>query len=341
MAPHFVGQLEDSKDRSGTVYVKDLASHKIVPMSERSSLEALHSFLTRAHGILYDDPDPRGAALAEGIGIFEERMAYIGQPEFTEAVREIATHWQSLFEAGTHLYLYVPKASNGLKSREYVALNVIDEVEALMVEGSNEKDIFDQLHIVTQTEDLIQVVQDDDGKRLSFVDQAEDKRVILLDDWMVSGNQVSDILEDLGYEFILGEVDVQKLLPYIEIHLLAQGEKPTVVMHTTGKNLRDGVVTSVTGDIYRHAYYVARSIPFESVEALHRGLTITGSHSSVDFGYITFLLAISGYLEGNKPAGLIPARVMRSYGGLITSPELAQQAKEYERRWSEKVDRYK
>ena len=185
-----------------------------------------------------------------------ENLTFIGEKEYREAAAGIAASWMTSLEADNDLQIYavageiakLKKATykNQIKSDEYL----LDNILANFTEGDWEK-----------YGDRIIVDRDDIAKI-----PKEHLRVVLLDDWTISGLQLSIAYSSLSRQY-------PELKDSIEAQLIVANEE----------RIKHGLAASWlrnSESIPVKAYFLAH----DSIEAEH-GTHITGYHSAVDFDF--------------------------------------------------------
>lgn len=189
-----------------------------------------------------------------------ENLTFIGEKEYKEAAAGIAASWMTSLEADNDLQIYAVAGEiaklknmsdkvvykNQIKSDEYL----LDNILANFTEGDWEK-----------YGDRIIVDRDDIAKI-----PKEHLRVVLLDDWTISGLQLSIVYSSLSRQY-------PELKDSIEAQLIVANEQR--IKHGLEVDwLRD------SENIPVKAYFLAH----DSMEA-EQGVHITGYHSAVDFDF--------------------------------------------------------
>ena len=185
-----------------------------------------------------------------------ENLTFIGEKEYREAAAGIAASWMTSLEADNDLQIYavageiakLKKATykNQIKSDEYL----LDNILANFTEGDWEK-----------YGDRIIVDRDDIAKM-----PKGNLRVVLLDDWTISGWQLGKVYNSLSGQY-------PELKDSIEVQLIVANEE----------RIKHGLAASWlrnSESIPVKAYFLAH----DSIEAEH-GAHITGYHSAVDFDF--------------------------------------------------------
>ena len=189
-----------------------------------------------------------------------ENLTFIGEKEYKEAAAGIAGSWVAALEADDDLRIYAVTGEitklknvigkvaykNQIKSDEYLLNNIL----ANFTEGDWEK-----------YGDKIIVDRDDIAKI-----PKEHLRVVLLDDWTISGWQLGKVYSSLSGQY-------PELKDLIEVQLIVANEQR--IKHGLEVDwLRNSESIPVK------AYFLAH----DSIEAEH-GAHITGYHSAVDFDF--------------------------------------------------------
>ncbi|MCA9309284.1 hypothetical protein KC973_02810 [Candidatus Saccharibacteria bacterium] len=192
-----------------------------------------------------------------------ENLTFIGEKERQEAVRGIAIYWKSQLRANPNLQLCViagvrrGKRSEIVKSGEFLLDSVLQEFtdeEIKEFEG----------RITTEVDDLTA--------------DPEDVKIILLDDWVISGQQMSSTASEL-----LHDQATQKYKSSIEINLVT----------CPPKRLETGFVDYGLR-IPIKSYFRSHQSRLATHYTSH-GAYETGAHSSVDYDFEwTYIEGIAG-----------------------------------------------
>lgn len=224
-------------------------------LTESEVLRQLDTFLA---GII--DLGDLDISLAVDAWYMRENLTFIGEKEYKEAAAGIAASWIASLEADDDLRIYAVAGEiaklknvigkvaykNQIKSDEYL----LDNILANFTEEDWEK-----------YGDRIIVDRDDIAKI-----PKEHLRVVLLDDWTISGLQLSIVYSSLSRQY-------PELKDSIETQLIVASEE----------RIKHGLAASWlrnSESIPVKAYFLAH----DSIEAEH-GTHITGYHSAVDFDF--------------------------------------------------------
>lgn len=276
-------------------------------LTESEVLRQLDTFLA---GII--DLGDLNISLAADAWYMRENLTFIGEKEYREAAAGIAASWVASLEADDDLQIYavageiakLKKATykNQIKSDEYL----LDNILANFTEGDWEK-----------YGDRIIVDRDDIAKM-----PKGNLRVVLLDDWTISGWQLGKVYNSLSGQY-------PELKDSIEVQLIVANEE----------RIKHGLAASWlrnSESIPVKAYFLAH----DSIEAEH-GAHITGYHSAVDFDFevtIKNMVGASRKLLGadGKDIHMLPGtnivRPYRKYGVTRDSLVNIERARQCRRR---------
>ena len=271
-APKFKDQVQDTErtnliirlngfDRAMNTKTSrpDLEQHR-AEESEHDVLLGLHTYLEEAT-VGFDILDDYRRKQA---GSMLDNLTFIGEKEYNEATAGIAEYWKACMEANPKLQVLALAGMIGngyvdennikpIKSDEYLLDNVLkhfSDEECIRYAG---RLITDQSHIT--------------------VGDAEDLKVVLLDDWTISGNQLKGVRDeflDLNPEFKNS----------VEVQLITANEKRVTRGLEYGE--LDKPWTKRLGSPVR-AYYLAHTA--DMTYARYSGAHITGAHSAVDYDF--------------------------------------------------------
>ena len=188
-------------------------------------------------------------------------LTYIGEKEYAEAVEGIAMYWKWFLDNDTEHQLYISTAVSELlgvvKSDKYMLERILEQFSDAEMEQYKRRLIIDQDEITQK-----------DPKKL---------KVVLLDDWTISGSQLRE-----GFT-AFAEVH-PKLVSSVEVQLIAASRQRIASgiegfrHEVAGEPVEERNLPIVT-----RAYYVAHTAESAGVDV--NFARISGSHSSVDFGF--------------------------------------------------------
>ena len=192
-------------------------------------------------------------------GEIADNLSYIGEREYAEAVRGIAVYWKWFLDKDSENQLYVDTVvTTGMsyfKSDAYMLDRILEHF------SDNEMAKY-QGRLLTKGSETTQ----DDPHKL---------KVVLLDDWTISGSQLREGYSDFvrAHPSLVSSVEVQLII--------ASAERVTMGIERISCFV-DGEWSNNVPMVAR-AYYIAHKSDVGDGPAV--GSRITGSHSSVDFGF--------------------------------------------------------
>lgn len=223
----------------------------LIICTEHQALQELLNYLNKQRD--------KGLSSATVFGDLADNLSYIGEKEYAEAVKGIATYWKWFLDEDSENQLYVDTVvtSEGchVKSDIYMLDRILGHFS-----GSEMKKYRGRLFTRG-----VEPTQDDPSKI----------KTVLLDDWTISGSQLQS-----GYSRFVR--DHPALASSIEVQLIvASAER--VAMGLENLYCAVGDETVIRVPVVTRAYYLAHKADVSKSRAV--GARITGSHSSVDYGF--------------------------------------------------------
>lgn len=270
-------------------------------ISEHEGLMQLYAFLS---SVATSEYLPLG--MMNTADAMLKNLTFIGEKEYQEAAEGIATYWKSALNANSQLQILAATGE---------------------IAGSNDKYIDDQGRAQVKSDDyLLEAVlahfTDDelelyagrlihDGADI-VATQSENLKVVLLDDWTISGSQLMEARDAFMRRCPGLAVSLEVQLLVADERRLAQG---------IGGNGVGEPATTV------RAYYIAHHSAVNGEKETY----MTGSHSSVDYGFehaIRLMVTASQRRRGaaSEPRVTMPplTNIVRPYRSGDNSPRLAQ-----------------
>ncbi len=224
-------------------------------MSEQDGLVELYDFLERTHNYAYRYSKPNSAEQARGIS---DNLTFIGEKEYAEATAGIATYWKALLDRNPDQQVLVlatevsKRFTGGIKSDQYLFERILERFDDAELENYAGRLITD-FGDVTAT-------------------SPKDLRVVLLDDWTISGDQLTTVAREIQKEHA-------RFLPSVEVQLIAASPKRIKqgfdAMPYRPQAPRESVPLPL------RAYFMAH----QDETSQKSETRITGAHSSVDFDF--------------------------------------------------------
>lgn len=262
-ATTFEQQLLD-KGRVAPFYYNDLPSHlsnrENWPIKEQAEVAGLHQlddFLKLVASMTKPDGTPVFPEDTEQAVSIMENLSFIGKREFDEAVRGIGEYWKQYLDQDANNKLVIlrgisdsEKYPGRTKSDSYLIDKVLDTF-------SDEE----LLRYQNRMPDNIAAVRSLDPKNV---------RIVLADDWTISGQQLSR-----AYQDIVKDPDNSKFRDNIEINLIVSSAG------RIAEGLRSADTHPSVDSVKVKAYYKAHNAPKAKF-----GAHVSGTHSTanIDFG---------------------------------------------------------
>ncbi len=289
-APTLAEQAKDESRDNLVTYVKvpyglgtdtNTAQGKRRTCTEHVALAEYSAALTQ---IAYNQAGELDSPTAESL---RDNLTFIGEKEYKEAARAMAAYWKEWLDRDESRQLFVLKgaisSASYVKSDEYLFDRILEYF-------SDEEMVEYQNRLIVDQEQIID-------------DSPEHLKVVLLDDWTISGAQ----LRSAAGKFLCNHPNSGSCL---EIGLIC-ASKERIALGLEGiSGVNMGGIRQKGISIPVKAYYMAHPAPLMH-EASSRGVHITGAHSSVDYGFENILSEIYTSLK----AGSLPplANVVRPY----------------------------
>ncbi len=222
-------------------------------ISEQSALRQLYDF--------FETVATSESSYADKARRMQEQLTFIGEKEYKEAVAGIASYWKSELNKNESLKIFAiageiaksggyedAQGSLQVKSDDFLLENILSHFseEDLAKYGDR---------VIVDHDDLVDY-------------DAKDLKVVLLDDWTISGSQLTEASKSFARQY-------PHLASSVEIQLIAANEER--VKH----GLRGYDSSGRRVDTPVRAYYTAHHSEHGLVSKAH----ITGFHSSVDYDF--------------------------------------------------------
>ena len=255
-------------------------------VTEHEALQQLITYLAKRKEKMPDFP------LFE---ILSNDLSFVGEKEYAEAVKGIAIYWKWFLDQDSEHQLYIDTAVSSSNTSVKSDVYMFDRILEHFSDEDMEK-YWGQL--LTKGAEIIQ----DDSSKV---------KVVLLDDWTISGAQLRT-----GYHRIVSERP--ELSPSVEVQLIAASAERIAmgiedVAHWA-KSVEDVCIPLVT-----RAYYLAHRTDVSGTQAV--GSRITGAHSSVDYGFASDLQChkeahvnmplLANVVRGYRQTSYVPKNINR------------------------------
>ena len=195
-------------------------------------------------------------------GNFINELSFVGEKEYAEAVKGIATYWKWFLDQDGENQLYVDAVISGETTCIKSDMYMLDRVLAHFSDDDMEK-YWGRL--LTKETDIIQ-------------SNPRKVKVVLLDDWTISGSQLRGGYSEFAQKnpTLVSSIEIQLIVAAAE--RIALGMEQASYYSDNNNELEETHIPIVT-----RAYYVAHTAEMENKN--FKDARISGSHSSVDFGF--------------------------------------------------------
>ncbi|MBC7581746.1 hypothetical protein H7097_02655 [Aeromicrobium sp.] len=244
-------------------------------VAERELITNYFDYLSTVSAAASDDHTPKGQTIQELTKRFANETVYLSVADREQAVKGLADRQVEYLDArpGSRVAYFVRQHSAD-KSQGLLT------GETLSYLHQNRPDLADRIQVLG-------VNPDADRGIIQALDAANTK-VVLLDDWSVSGGQLKESLAAM--RGLVSRYDRLDLLDTTEVNLLI----------ARADQVQDGF-SQVT--VYEEDNAIDRPAPvvgYFSTPALtspYEGPTPTGAHSTVDYGFDSRILEMQRYLD--------------------------------------------
>lgn len=231
--------------------------------TEQEGLQELHDFLSDFNRAYGRSKSGKQRLLARQAKAMRENLTFVGEKEFNEAVAGLGTSWKAYLDEDPKRKICVLTEVGSL--RRYEGLRKSDEY------------ILDQILTTFSDEELEQY----SGRIVNSIDdlgatQPADSRIILLDDWVISGRQMRDVYSH--------QMENEEFAAYaregrVEINLLVSSRE------RLAKGLEIDPYNPRKGSIPVRAYFRSRHSRHANPRAKGHDAHVSGLHSSVNFDF--------------------------------------------------------
>lgn len=256
----------------------------IIEMTEQEAIVDYYDFLKSVKISAQSDKSEEGETIRSCADLFAEKTTYLSHEDFRQAIKGLATRQEKFLsqDEGNSLIIF-HRGQRVDNSQAYVSKKIVDTIDPHFLE---------RVSIVTE-ETIAEALLDCDESKA---------RVIVADDWSVTGHNISNDLANL-----LQLLHKNETLD-IEVNLIAVRADQAEASFKELVRLEE--VYGVRQNIPVVGYFETSAIrtPIE-------GPTPTGSWSSVDYGFEQRLAMMADYLNRKGVSCNIPAiaAIKRSY----------------------------
>lgn len=270
-APRFLEQLHDSGRTNLIKYVygqqKALGTQtgegKTVSLSEHESINELYDFLDDVIDDLGEDSHEGRVAAS-----MQDRLTFIGRKEYLEATAGIALSWKQKLDTDPRAQICAVTgriAGNAIKSDAYMLDTIISHFSDEELAGYRGR-------LLTDPDDLR--------------GRPRDVEVVMLDDWTISGEQMSEAALTFSIEHPAYSDRLAIQLLAATDDRIQNGLEATLKMHKGGRSA-GFQMTHIPVQAYFRAHDAYAGMAEKS------GAHITGAHCAVDYDFNTKIEALA------------------------------------------------
>ena len=280
LAPRFADQARDTTRTNTTTYISDIEfslgtstsddgyRQRRETMTEHEALQSLQLFLDDA--IRESDTDTSGLLTRTGevARSLQEQLTFIGEKEYTEATAGIAAYWKECLKENPQLKIFTTAGMIHSYGDEIKSdANLLDNI----LEHFSDDELEQYAGRILNDESML-------------TDDVENTKIVLLDDWTISGSQLRQVTDSLltrqlhsyGRDFS----------GHIELQLVAASEGR--IRRGTLDKPSQSSPNKATSMIPVRAYWLAHTANLSQDGtniADYSDTHITGTHSSVDYDF--------------------------------------------------------
>lgn len=258
----------DPRDNIVTSYDQQAGYRTKTQMyTEREGLQNLASFLETTAIVAHETGD---LEVEENALAFRENLVFVGEPELREATAGIAAHMLEKVKAGKSVYVYV----GNMRSERYITLRVLEEFEKLTENdpGLRAKVRFSQ--------NEFQIARN--------MKKTPDSIALVPDDFVVSGNRIQGFADKMFRALVKEGYSPDEAVSKIEATVVASAvdKRPLKLGSPDEEKL-----------LKMFSYYGLRQYKKPSGELyVFSGISLSGSHSSTDYGFESPLESFINFL---------------------------------------------
>lgn len=285
-APKLTEVLNKPEERKNTIVVHPLSrigkKEEAQTITEKEGLSNLREFLDKTVVLATQN---QNLEIAKKAVLLRENLAYIGEPEFAQAVQGIAQHLLDQVRAGKEIYLYVAQP----RSELYVTIRILEELDYLTEESPH---LRQKVHFSERRSDIATACLN-----------KQDFLVVVADDFTVSGSRIRAAAGSVVDGFHQAGIPPETIFSHLEANLIA-ARLPEKDENNERQELRV------------FAYYAVPEYKDDQGQrVVFSGISATGSHSSTDYGYEITLQEFQEFWQNegkifDKP---LPIHIQRPY----------------------------
>lgn len=285
--------------------------------TEQHGIVDLFNFLNLEIKLARDSGDIKTEEKAQ---LFKDNLTFVGESELKTATEGIARHLIEYAQKGKNIIVF--PANN--RSERYISLRVMEEVDYLTEQTP---DLRDRFKISQNTVEIAKTTKDMMGNCL----------IAVPDDFVVSGTRIRGFAASMINTLIETGYSPEKALGMVEANVVAAPKREDGANLTI---LNRENHTEMPINVFSY-YSVPEYKTSDKKWVVFPGVSMTGSHSSTDYGFETELEHAQKYMEDKGVEKNMPllANIKRPYG-LVDSTSTNYKDEELQKRWNKIQEKY-
>lgn len=297
----------------------DEVTHKPIERSftEQHGIVDLFNFLNTEIKVANEAGDTKTAEVAQ---LFKDNITFIGEAELKKATEGIARHLIEAAQNGKNIMVF---AANN-RSERYISLRVMEEVDYLTEQTP---DLRNKFKISQNSEEIAKRSKDLMGNCL----------VAVPDDFVVSGTRISGFSSRMINTLIEAGYSPEKAAGIVEANVVAMpARKDGTGLTFLNKETHEEIPINIFS-----FYLVPEYENSDKKWVVFPGVSMTGSHSSTDYGFEMELETMQKYMRERGVDKDIPllSNIKRPYE-LVDSTSTNYKDKELQKRWEKILEKY-
>lgn len=283
--------------------------------SESEGIENLIDFIETTIETAHVNEDTGAEETAR---LFKDNLRFVGEEELKEATQGIAQHLVDEAKKGKEVIVYPAN----VRSERYIALRILEEIDYLTEQTL---EVRERIRITESLSGLVERSKQSSGNCL----------IAVTDDFVISGTRIQGSASKVFNELVQEGILPDQASSMIEANVVAlpqrRGERLTVGSGEKERDLR-------TFGYFRFPEYRGS----DGKWVVNTGISLTGSHSSADYGFETVLEDFQKYLKSKSVEKEIPLlyQIVRPYEMEDNWASRNYKDKDLQKRWGRIQKKY-
>ena len=223
--------------------------------TEKEGVQDLINFIEKTRSVASESEHPEAAKILEVTNAFRENLILLTQNELEKGAEKFAQHWLEKLHSGKEIFVYVA----GARSERYITLLILEAFDKLC---SNKAERGNKLKVSFDTNEIVN----------SFK-KSDNPLIIIADDFAISKTRIRGFASQVLNKLIESGVNEKEAALSIESNLLAMGESKA----TFGSSEQEmKIVSHLEVPEYKGS---------DDKWLVFPGISISGTHCTVDYGY--------------------------------------------------------